>query len=286
MQNTFRGTLFSRCNVGKMNELQPGMSEDEWEEKKAEDPELPWHLDFMVSIDSLRNKIWVNNMLDEYMKNTTALKLVEAPSSGIAQKYWTRECITKFVIKPMWYSACSGVKQATQPDMKDRVECQAKHSNQQARKQWAINKKDPFRYNVNNELRSIPKELLIDEVGSDEEYLEAHAEFQFEGVPPFWQHNVWNKVFAALDKHTNPKGASGTVSAHYYASKVNCGQRKTDFGLADTIPVTVLYRCHIAKEWYRQMPRELCEAVKKSPEGWEVDEEIKSRPGSPTEETG
>ncbi|KAG9087533.1 hypothetical protein FRC06_002495 [Ceratobasidium sp. 370] len=70
-QNTFRGTLFSRCNVGKMNELQAGMSEDEWEEKKAEDPELLWRPDFMVSIDSLHNKFWVNKMLDEYMKNTT-----------------------------------------------------------------------------------------------------------------------------------------------------------------------------------------------------------------------
>lgn len=48
---------------------------------------------------------------------------------GIAKKYWTKECIMEAIIKPMWYSARGGVRQATDPEVRERVKLQEKRGN-------------------------------------------------------------------------------------------------------------------------------------------------------------
>ncbi|KAG9077136.1 hypothetical protein FRC06_009083 [Ceratobasidium sp. 370] len=109
-----------------------------------------------------------------------------------------------------------------------------------------------------------------------EQYREQRKPFEYEGVPPFFRHEMWNKIISALDDHKMSKGRRGQqIRPRYYASKENRGQRKTnDTSKAYGIPVSNLYRCHIDKTWYDRLPEYKRKAVKRSPEGWRVDEEL------------
>lgn len=50
-----------------MSELQLGLSEQELEKHTQEDPDLPWRPDFMVGADDLRNRFWIDKMVEAYM---------------------------------------------------------------------------------------------------------------------------------------------------------------------------------------------------------------------------
>ncbi|KAG9120301.1 hypothetical protein FRC07_004251 [Ceratobasidium sp. 392] len=222
MQNSFRKVLFSGCDVEKMSELQTGLSPEEFEKRKEEDPSLPWRPNFMANADSPSNAFWIDKMVDAYMTNPDVLKMVEAKK--IDEKYWTRDSIIKYIIKPMWYSARAGVKQATDPTVRERVKRQGRQGLQNARQKRLLehridnarhDKPNPFGYEVNGKLRSVPKELLTEEITSDvisdskyepqairpdvskEEYRAARKAFMYEGIPPFWRRDMWNKIVRA-----------------------------------------------------------------------------------------
>ncbi|KAG9089892.1 hypothetical protein FS749_000966 [Ceratobasidium sp. UAMH 11750] len=301
MKNSFRKILYSGCgDVKKMSHLKPGLSAEELEVRMEEDPGLPWRLDFLLKPTDPRNEYWVNKMFEQYLACPDALEMVK--DGKIQGKYWTRECILEHVIKPMWYSARGGVKQAVDPEVKERVERQAKKSNRDARKKRLLDRRfgracgennNPFRYEVNGVLRPIPEELLCEEMMSNvvsdehevdgirpdltlEQYRDQRNPFEYEGIPPFFRHEMWNKIIGALDDHKTPKGRRGQqVRPRYYASKENRGQRKTnDTSKAYDIPASGLYQCHINKTWYDRLPEYKRKAVKHSPAGCEVDEEL------------
>ncbi|KAG9125946.1 hypothetical protein FRC07_005497 [Ceratobasidium sp. 392] len=310
LQNTFRRVFYSGCGVEEMTQLQLALPQDEFEKRQEEDPNSPWRPDFMANPDTPSNTFWVNKMLDDYMKDTEALKLVQ--EGKIDKKYWTRELVFKHVVKPMWYSVRAGVKQATDPAVQDRVKRQAqqglRHACQKRLLEHRIDsarpdKQNPFLYEINKEARPIPEELLIEEITSNvvsdeeyepagirpdvtvESYCEARKAFSYKGIPPFYRRDMWNKIFAVLDQHTAPKKRAGNqLQPRYYASKTNRGQRMTtDTDKIAKIPVTKLYRCHIDKTWYNRLATHQRSAVKPSPKGWEVDEELVTVP-APMEE--
>lgn len=65
------------------------------------------------------------------------------------------------------------------------------------------------------------------------------------------------------------------IQPRYYASELNRGQRHvTDLERASNIPTGSLYRCHMSKIWYDRLPEHKKSAIKPSPEGWKVDEEL------------
>lgn len=77
-----------------------------------------------------------------------------------------------------------------------------------------------------------------------------------------------------MDKITSHKDKGFGIQARYYAGSSTRGQ-KHDFSpeMASEIPTSVLYRCHISKEWYSHLSDAQRSVLKPSPPGWEVDEE-------------
>ena len=77
-----------------------------------------------------------------------------------------------------------------------------------------------------------------------------------------------------MDKITSHKDKGFGIQPRYYAGSVTRGQ-KSDMNseVASTIPTSELYRCHISKEWYGRLSEDQRKVLKRSPVGWEVDEE-------------
>ncbi|KAG9085921.1 hypothetical protein FRC07_013256, partial [Ceratobasidium sp. 392] len=88
----------------------------------------------------------------------------------------------------------------------------------------------------------------------------------------------WNKIVKALDEALLTRPQSQSIQPRYYAAEQNRGQRKeTNKAKARDIPVSVLHRCHLKKEWYDRLSQSQREALKPSPKGWNVtDEEANS----------
>jgi hypothetical protein len=93
----------------------------------------------------------------------------------------------------------------------------------------------------------------------------------------------WNDIFKAMDQQIG-KSRGQPLQARYYASKENRGQRKASPNKVDDIPTGGLYRCHIEKVWYNRLPEWKRKAIKPSPKGWEVDEELEQMGDSYAEE--
>lgn len=165
-----------------------------------------------------------------------------------------------------------------------------------------------FKYKIRGEMKTIPAELMVQEAMSDvvddecdsdtvpegvdiEDYRAGRRSFRFEGVPPFYRRKMvnicliiymlnadlplvqWNKVFEAMDQQMMKKPSSQSVQPRYYATEENRGQRSAGKERARDIPVSVLHRCHLSKEWYGHLSDSQRNALKPSPNGWEVDEE-------------
>jgi hypothetical protein len=78
-----------------------------------------------------------------------------------------------------------------------------------------------------------------------------------------------------MDKITSHKDKGFGIQARYYAGSVLRGQKSHESPeMASKIPTSVLYRCHISKEWYDRLSADQHTVLKPSPPGWEVDEEL------------
>ncbi|KAG9074823.1 hypothetical protein FRC06_010439 [Ceratobasidium sp. 370] len=192
----------------------------------------------------------------------------------------------------MWSNAHKEVKKKVDADAKVRADANAKRGRQKSRQQLTFSADPagchpPFKIKINNEVKTIPVELMVAEATSDvaedaygpdgvpdeveyTDYLEAHKQFKYEGVPPFYRRKMWNKIFKAMDKRLLT--SQHVMQPHYYATE-NCGQRAAEDDRAADIPVWGLYCCHLSEYWFKRLSDHQHDMLRQSPKGWEVDEE-------------
>ncbi|CAE6526067.1 unnamed protein product [Rhizoctonia solani] len=298
--------LYEGCDVKKMDELKPSLPAEEdlaLKKRIQEGSNEAWVPDFMLQPEHESNKFWIDRIVDESLKNSTALKKIE--EGLIPKQFWTREYIIDPVLKELWLTGRKSIKKATDPVAKARADQQSKAGIRAGRRERLCDsrrrvvegteKHQPFIYTTKDgRSRTIPGDLIIEDATSDvlscdeehnvagirpdlsvKRYREARKPFNFEGIPPFWRHSMWTKVNNALDAALKTPGrvrGSG-LQARYYASERNRGQRMvSDESKAKDIPGG-LYRCHIAKSWYDCMTPAQKSGVRPSPPGWEVEDE-------------
>ncbi|EUC65706.1 hypothetical protein RSOL_452130, partial [Rhizoctonia solani AG-3 Rhs1AP] len=277
--------LYEGCDVKKMDQLKPSLPvEDDLALKKRiqEGSDEAWIPNFMLQPDNDTNKFWVDKIVDECLKNTTALKKIEG--GHIPKQFWTREYIIDPVLKELWLTARKSVKKATDPEAKAKADQQSKAGVRAGRRERlcdsrrrvveGTDKHPPFTYTTKDgRSRTIPGDLIIEDATSDvlsceeehnvagirpdlpaRKYREARKPFNVEGIPPFWRHAMWTKVNNALDVALKTPGrARGSgLQARYYASERNRGQ---------------------PKNWYDCMTPAQKSGVRPSPAGWEVEDE-------------
>ncbi|KAG9122210.1 hypothetical protein FRC07_001517 [Ceratobasidium sp. 392] len=272
MQAVVRGIITSGCKIKNLKNAQLRLTNEELQDRIANDPPLPWRPNFIKMMDDSDNEFWVKKILDATMANEKARKLVV--DGDIAEQFWTREIIRKRILGPMWNNI--------------RKEL---HS---ARMQLATgtDKHPRFQYKINNVMRHIPVELMAREAMSDveetqydsddipnevprDEYRADRPRFPYEGRPPFWHRaDPYNGIMAAMDLITSHKSKGFGIQPRYYAGRTTRGQRRdVSTSRASEIPTSVLHRCLISKEWYDRLSPEQRGVLKPSPQGWEVDEE-------------
>lgn len=298
LQNVVRSVIYSGCQVRHMKELQPGLDDEELTKRVAEDPPEPWRPNFLKSVGDPSNDFWVNKILNTALNDKKTQDKVDAGT--IPREFWTWECLKDDILKPMWSNAAKEVKKLDNPLAQARGEANAKRGKEKtrqarllaARMQLALgtNGHTQFKYKIRGEMKTIPAELMVQEAMSDvvddecdsdtvpegvdiEDYRAGRRSFRFEGVPPFYRRKMWNKVFEAMDQQMMKKPSSQSVQPRYYATEENRGQRSAGKERARDIPVSVLHRCHLSKEWYGHLSDSQRNALKPSPNGWEVDEE-------------
>ncbi|KAG8689818.1 hypothetical protein FRC09_012244 [Ceratobasidium sp. 395] len=300
LQTIVRRVLKSGCKVQHFKELQEGLSADELKKRIEEDPDEPWRPDFLKSMRSTCNDFWVGKIMKAVLNDAQGKELVEA--GVIPAEFWTEEILTKHVLMSMWLSAQKEVKKQVSEEARARAEANAKRNKRKGRRtrllaaRCAIAEGDsdhpPFEYLVGDEMRPIPEELLVPEVMSDvvsepcstqaemprgvtlDDYQKGRKGFKWEGIPPFYRHEKFNKIFTAMDEVLVQRPQHQALSSRYYATERTRGQRKeTDKSKAKDIPVSMLYRCHIKNEWYNKLSEAQRGALRPSPEGWEVTDE-------------
>ncbi|KAG9088270.1 hypothetical protein FS749_002277 [Ceratobasidium sp. UAMH 11750] len=118
MQNVVRRVLKSGCRIEHLNQAQLGLPEDELKDRIENDPPLPWRPDFLKSVNDRDNEFWVKKILDEVMKDTEGL--AQVASKKIAQEFWTRECMHKRILGPMWSNVRKEVKKLVDAEAEAR----------------------------------------------------------------------------------------------------------------------------------------------------------------------
>ncbi|KAG9091543.1 hypothetical protein FRC06_000522 [Ceratobasidium sp. 370] len=295
LQGIVRRTVYNGCAVDHMKDFQLGLSDGELRRRQEEDPDEPWRPDFLKSIDDPANDFWVSKILATALKDAEAQP--DVASGKIPKEFWTRECLLKHILRPMWSNAHKEVKKKVDADAKARADANAKRGRQKSRQQCLLlartqlvvgdDEHPPFKIKINNEVKTIPVELMVAEATSnvaedaygpdgvpDEveytDYLEARKQFKYEGVPPFYRCKMWNKIFKVMDERLLTR--QHVMQPCYYATE-NRGQRAVEDARAADIPVWGLYRCHLSEYWFKQLSDHQRDMLKQSPKGWEVDEE-------------
>ncbi|KAG8731516.1 hypothetical protein FRC10_001658 [Ceratobasidium sp. 414] len=299
MQNVVRHVLTAGCCIERLKDAQLGLTEGELEERISNDPPLPWRPDFLKLISDPANKFWLGKILPEVMKDTKALDHVA--SRRIAQEFWTEDCICKRILGPMWNNIRKEVKKRVDAEAEARGKANRSKGNRDGRSKrlysarlklaTGTDKHPRFQCKINGEMRHIPVDLMVEDVMSDvveeeydsdsippevthDEYQKKRTPFEYEGVPPFFRRKEpWNQIFAAMDGITSSKTRGFGIQPRYYAGDVTRGQRNVSADMVTEIPTSVLYRCHISKEWYGRLSEAQRDVLKRSPAGWEVDEE-------------
>ncbi|KDN42039.1 hypothetical protein RSAG8_07084, partial [Rhizoctonia solani AG-8 WAC10335] len=119
--------LYEGCAVKKMDELKPSLPVEEdlaLKKRIQEGSDGPWIPNFMLQPEHESNKFWIDRIVDECLKNTTALKKIE--EDRIPKQFWTREYIIDPVLKELWLTGRKSVKKATDPIAKARADQQSK----------------------------------------------------------------------------------------------------------------------------------------------------------------
>ncbi|KAG8699105.1 hypothetical protein FRC08_005503 [Ceratobasidium sp. 394] len=300
MQKVVRRIIKTGCGLKNLKDAKPGLSHEELQERIANNPALPWRPDWLKLIDDEANKYWVDKILDATMDDIPARALVE--KGDIAEAFWTRECVHKRILAPMWSNVRREVKQLVDEGAAARGKANRSKTNRDGRNKRLYNarlklttgtgERPRFEYRIDNRMRHIPVELMVEEIMSDvaeeeydsesiptevtrDEYRKDRPRFEYEGRPPFFRRREpWNGIFQAMDEITSHKNKGFGIQARYYAGNITRGQR-TDVSpdMASKIPVVDLYRCHISKEWYDRLSDAQRDVLKASPPRWEVDEE-------------
>ncbi|KAG9075790.1 hypothetical protein FRC06_009886, partial [Ceratobasidium sp. 370] len=69
LQGVVRRTIYNGCAVDHMKDFQLGLSDGELRRRQEEDPDEPWHPDFLKSIDDPANDFWVSKILVTALKD-------------------------------------------------------------------------------------------------------------------------------------------------------------------------------------------------------------------------
>ncbi|KAG8693455.1 hypothetical protein FRC09_010493 [Ceratobasidium sp. 395] len=300
MQDIVRRIIKGGCRIKHLRNAQLGLSDEELKDRIANDPDLPWRPDFMKLIDNPDNQFWVKKILDATMTDVKARKSVQ--DGEIAERFWTREIVYKRILGPMWNNTRKEVRQIVDERAAERGRINQSNTNKvargnrlhMARMQLATgtDKRPRFQYRIDNVMRDIPIELMVKEAMSDvedtqydsediprevprDEYRAERPRFEYEGRPPFWRRaEPYNGIMAAMDLITGHKKKGFGIQPQYYAGRTTRGQRRdASPSRASEIPTSVLHRCHISKQWYDRLSPEQRNVLKRSPPGWEVDEE-------------
>ncbi|KAF8667189.1 hypothetical protein RHS04_09350 [Rhizoctonia solani] len=294
--------LYKGCDATKMDDLKPALTNDEdlrLKERIRGGSEEAWRPNFMLPVEHEANKFYVEIIVEECLKSTTAKKKIE--ENRLPSDFWTRGHILDPVLKDLWATARRSVKKALDPAVQAKAEQQNKSTTRAGRRERLCknrrriaegDEKHPeFVYTSNNgQSKTIPGQLIIEEATSDvlscdedrdvggirpdlavEAYQEARKPFKYEGIPPFWRHAMWTEINNALDSAMRFRGVS--LQPRYYASPENRGQRVvSEVSKVYDIPPG-LYRCHISDAWFARMTPAQKSGVKPSPPGWEVEGE-------------
>ncbi|KAG8715044.1 hypothetical protein FRC09_016975 [Ceratobasidium sp. 395] len=301
MQNIVRRVIKDGCKIAHLKDAKLGLDEEELQDRIDNDPELPWRPDFLKSMSDALNKFWVDKILDATMANPKALAFVA--DGSIVQQFWTRDIVQKHILGPMWCNIRSDVKQRVDDEAAARGKANQAKTNRAGRKERLTKarfklvtvgtaKQPKFQYKLNNVMRDIPPELIVEEAMSDvvaeeydsedipaevprDQYCADRPKFEYEGRPPFWRRDEpWNKIFQATDYITSHKDKGFGIQPRYYAGDTTRGrQNNVSAERASEIPTSKLHRCHISKAWYDRLSEPQRNILKPSPSGWEVDEE-------------
>ncbi|KDN46957.1 hypothetical protein RSAG8_04034, partial [Rhizoctonia solani AG-8 WAC10335] len=288
------------CEVSDMKELKEGLSSEELKKRITEDPAEPWRPDFLKSHKHADNAFWLDKVMTTVLDHPDAKTQVGEGKNKIAPEYWTRECIQDHVLSVIWGSAKRAVQRTLDPGKNEKAQMIQSTNNKKTRSERLFRHRynlvvgdkshPPIKVVVKGEARVVPPKLMVSEIMSDvvtetfgygsippgvtlEKYKKGREGYKYEGISPFYRNEIWNPIFAEMDK---VMGARGTpLQARYYASEDLRGQRDEDPEKALEIPVHELYRCHISNVWYNRLPDSMKQLVKPSPKGWELDEELK-----------
>ncbi|KAG9082076.1 hypothetical protein FRC06_005254, partial [Ceratobasidium sp. 370] len=230
MQIVVRRIIKTGCSIRHLKEAKLSLTDEELEERVTNDPPLPWRPDWLKSIDDSANEFWVDKILGAAINDAKALSLVV--SGKIAEAFWTKECVRKHILAPMWNNIRKDVKQIVDREAAARGKANRLKTNQDGRGKRLYNarvklatgsdKHPRFEYKIDNRMCHIPVELMVEEVMSDvvveeydsdsippevtrDEYRKNRAVFEYEGRPPFFRRKEWNGIFRAMDEITSHK---------------------------------------------------------------------------------